>query len=296
MKKKGNTMIADGHKTASCDGRLKADSSDGTLNARDTFFTGPVRLNRYPDEPPPNDQTPKGDDKLPEVKPPVMTPQDYINKGIEIQRGKSEKEAAKIAEQKLLEMGVTQEKLVTWKKLEEEAADQQKKKLIDQGQFEKLQAESKRQHTEEVTKLSEQNQNLNGRLKNFIRSTVLTQAAMKHKAIDPTEVMVLAANSVRVNDDDTVTVIDSTGQELLTQAGKSMTVDDFMAKFLSERPHLQGDPIGKGGSGSPKRSGGSPDKPVFTKSQIKDGDFYKANRDAILDAQAEKGNPRIVDG
>jgi hypothetical protein len=102
------------------------------------------------------------------------------------------------------------------------------------------------------------------------------------------DVATLLKNSVRWNADaQAFQVVNPDGSPRLNfQTAKPMTVAELVAEYGTTRPHLvEGANTSGGGSGSTKTT--PEGKTIYTRDQLKNGDFYEANRDDILKAVAE---------
>lgn len=98
---------------------------------------------------------------------------------------------------------------------------------------------------EQLKALSSQVQVLRDEKKN----NALLRAIGKHNVIDSEEVAAFTARFIRLNDDNSFTVLNEAGQERLNAHAKSMSVEEFIADWLTARPHHLR-PSGASGAGS----------------------------------------------
>ena len=86
---------------------------------------------------------------------------------------------------------------------------------------------------EQLKALSSQVQVLRDEKKN----NALLRAIGKHNVIDSEEVAAFTARFIRLNDDNSFTVLNEAGQERLNAHAKPMSVEEFIADWLTARPH-----------------------------------------------------------
>ena len=98
---------------------------------------------------------------------------------------------------------------------------------------------------EQLKALSSQVQTLRDEKKN----NALLRTIGRHNVIDSEEVAAFTARFIRLNDDNSFTVINEAGQERLNAHAKPMLVEEFIAEWLMARPHHLR-PSGASGAGS----------------------------------------------
>ena len=67
----------------------------------------------------------------------------------------------------------------------------------------------------------------------------MLSAAATYRAVAPEQVKALLANSVRLNDDGEVEVVDAKGSVRYTDKGVAIGVDDLVSEFLDSNPHFK---------------------------------------------------------
>lgn len=87
-----------------------------------------------------------------------------------------------------------------------------------------------------------------------LRITELKAAAADHGAVDASQVAALMDSSIGADDTGSFFVIDTDGQRRYSPDGSPLTVNEAVASFLSENPHLAG-PRPLTGSGSQRAEG-----------------------------------------
>jgi hypothetical protein len=120
-----------------------------------------------------------------------------------------------------------------------------------------------------------------------ITQEVLTAAKAKG-FIDPTDAVVQVAGQLTLNDD--IEIVDK-------DSGNAANLAEMLSKLVADKPHLISASPQKPGKGSkppvkPEDAPGSSDKPTFTRSQLRDTNFYKEHEAEIMEAAREN---RIVD-
>ncbi len=207
--------------------------------------------------------------------------QDLINQAFGKGASKAEKEQATRIQQLEAELA----NLKGGKSGDKTAGDQGAKSGYDQDEIKKL-LDGVRGEYE--PKLTEANQTIE-KLKSGQRNAAVMAAAAVAKAVDPVVVAKLVGDAIGFDGDGRLVVLDASGQPRLNAKAEPMSVDEYVASFLEERPYLK-QPSNAGGAGSgTKGAGGSQ---TFTRKQIEDPDFYRANKDAINRAVTDG---RIVD-
>ena len=139
--------------------------------------------------------------------------------------------------------------LVSAKESQDEA---EKKRDIDKGNFEKVLKDAADKHKEEVSSLKKQ-------VHNMKVDEAIVNAASKHNAVDPEQVMTLVKPTVRINKDSDIEITDANNQKRYNADGKPLSVDYAVKEFLTNNPHFQR--AGQSGSGSEGKIGGGKTSP-----------------------------------
>ena len=134
-------------------------------------------------------------------------------------------------EQKLLnELGVSslddaKSAIESIKKAEEE-------KQIERGKFDEVIKKKTQEYNDKLTKLEAE-------LRDERVDKQLINAASKHKAINPEQIKSLLKNSVHLNKDGKVEVVDNSGTPRYNKDGDLLTVDEAVQEFLTQNAHFQ---------------------------------------------------------
>ena len=139
--------------------------------------------------------------------------------------------------------------LVSAKESQDEA---EKKRDIDKGNFEKVLKDAADKHKEEVSSLKKQ-------VHNMKVDEAIVNAASKHNAVDPEQVMTLVKPTVRINKDSDIEITDANNQKRYNADGKPLSVESAVKEFLTNNPHFQR--AGQSGSGSEGKIGGGKTSP-----------------------------------
>jgi len=170
-----------------------------------------------------------------------------------------------------------------YKKLKQEAEERERKKKEDEGRYQELLAEQQKKHQEELKKLKEKYEALTRKRQTEKVKTAILQAASKVKAAEADILAELLSKKVRYveqDDKEYYEVLDpETGQPKLNTSGAPMTVEEFVAEFIEERPRFK-DPGPGGPGGGPKDTPGGTIK--LTWDQIKDPAVYDQYREKYL--------------
>jgi hypothetical protein len=76
-------------------------------------------------------------------------------------------------------------------------------------------------------------------IKDYKINTPLLAAAAQHNAVNANQVKALLVNSVRLNDDGEVEVVDEQGKPRYSDKGKPVGVEDLVREFLDSNPHFK---------------------------------------------------------
>jgi len=122
----------------------------------------------------------------------------------------------------------TIDELTALKTAAEEATQQEQ---IDKGQFEETLKDMATKKDNEISKRDMI-------IRSYKINTPLLDAAAQHRSINPEQVKLLLANSVTMNDDGEVEVIDSKSKVRYADNGSLFTVDALVGEFLDSNPHF----------------------------------------------------------
>lgn len=102
--------------------------------------------------------------------------------------------------------------------------------------------------TAELERVRGQVESLRGERK----TNALLKSITRYNVIDVDEIVSLTGGNVKLNDDNTLTVLNSTGQERLNAHGHPLSLDDYVAEWLKTRPHhLRASGMTGGGTQTP---------------------------------------------
>jgi len=134
-------------------------------------------------------------------------------------------------EQKLLnELGV--QSLEDAKAAIEERKKAEEEKQIERGKFDEVIKKKTQEYNDKINKLEAE-------LKDERIDKQLINAASKHKAINPEQIKALLKNSVHLNKDGKVEVVDSNGTPRYNKDGDLLSVDEAVQEFLTQNAHFQ---------------------------------------------------------
>lgn len=75
-------------------------------------------------------------------------------------------------------------------------------------------------------------------IESFKVETPIVEAASRFRAVAPEQVKALIRNSVRLNADGDVEVLDDKGQARYDDSGRLLSVDSYVQEFLTKNPHF----------------------------------------------------------
>ena len=111
------------------------------------------------------------------------------------------------------------------------------------------------------------------------KTNALLKAISKHNVMDAEEIAALTSSAVKLNDDNTISIVNENGLERLNADGRAMTVDEYITGWLTTRPHHIRSGGGQGaGSQSAKFGGDAGGANITTPEDIQnlsDKDFKK---------------------
>ena len=128
---------------------------------------------------------------------------------------------------------------------------------------EKTKVEEQKKKGEFETILREQAEKANSKINTLTNELAsikidgaLLDAASKHKALNPGQVVKLVKDQVKMNADGTVEVVDPvSGQTRYTEKGDALTTDGLVQQFLKDNAHF----VAAGPAGSGSKSNTSPE-------------------------------------
>jgi hypothetical protein len=115
--------------------------------------------------------------------------------------------------------------------LRQDAEKRQIEQQMKRGEFEKTLQELAAKKDTEISKRD-------AIIKEYKVNTPLVSAAAKFRAVAPEQVKSLLANSVRLNQDGEVEVVDEKGSVRYNDAGEAWQVEDLVRTFLDSNPHF----------------------------------------------------------
>lgn len=120
---------------------------------------------------------------------------------------------------------------------EQRQLEEQKKK----GEFEKILKEQAEKSNSKISALTDE-------LTKIKVDGALINAASKHKAVNPEQVVKLVRDQVRMSETGQVEIVDpKTGNTRYTEAGEPLDVENAVAQWLHSNPHfVQAGPTGSG--------------------------------------------------
>ena len=111
-----------------------------------------------------------------------------------------------------------------WEKKQEEAQ-------VKRGEFEKILQEKAAKWESEVQKRD-------AIIREYKVNTPVVSAAAKYRAVNPQQVQTLLSQSLRLNADGEVEVIDTKGTVRYNDAGQPLAVEDLVKEWLEQNPHF----------------------------------------------------------
>lgn len=153
---------------------------------------------------------------------------------------------------------IGQEREKIYKKLGTKDLDSAVNAIKQKEQFE-LDEKKKRGEFDEIMKQQAEKSNAEiNNLKNELQkikiNDSLLSSASKHKANVPDQVVQLLKANVQLNDNGAVEILENNNQPRYNKKGELMTVDEYVAEFLTQNPHFQSaTPSGSGSQGNVAR-------------------------------------------
>lgn len=156
-------------------------------------------------------------------------------------------------EKKLVEMGITEESLVRWKKSDEDAEKNKTKVLEEKGEFDKLKIQMVDQHEKKVSELDGTIQKREGTIhKLVVRNKIIAEAAVE--CVNPSQVADLLEGNFKAEEinGEWVAVPYNGELKLVDDKGEPQTVKTFIENWLKleENSYHKKSSVGTGGTGS----------------------------------------------
>lgn len=117
------------------------------------------------------------------------------------------------------------------KQLKANAEQQKHEEAIKRGEFEKILQEKIAAKDAEIAER-------NKIIEEYTVNAPLLNAAAKYKAVNPEQVVQLVRTNVRLGDTGSAEIVDTNGMVRYDDAGKPISVDDYIQDFLKTNPHF----------------------------------------------------------
>lgn len=117
------------------------------------------------------------------------------------------------------------------KTLRQTAEKQKQDEAFKRGEFEKILQEKMDVKNAEIAEK-------NKIIEEYTVNSPLLNAAAKHKAVNPEQVVQLIRNQVRLGENGSAEVLDSNGSVRYNDSGKPVSVEDYVQDFLNSNPHF----------------------------------------------------------
>jgi len=114
----------------------------------------------------------------------------------------------------------------------------EERELRSKGEFEELLQRQRKSFDEKISSLEKEKHEIAQQLRRAKVESSLTDAAQKHHAVNPGQVMRLLSDSVSMDDAGEAIVVDSAGERRIGDSGEFITVEDLVVEFLRENPHM----------------------------------------------------------
>jgi len=119
----------------------------------------------------------------------------------------------------------------TLKQIVSEHQKSQQEQQLKRGQFETVIQELAAKKDAEIQKRDKV-------IESFKVETPIVDAAARYRAVNPDQVKALIRNSVRLNPDGEVEVLDDKGAVRYDDSGRPVSVDSFVQSWLQSNPHF----------------------------------------------------------
>lgn len=117
------------------------------------------------------------------------------------------------------------------KQLRETAEKQKQEEAIKRGEFEKILQDMAAKKDAEIAEK-------NKIIEEYTVNAPLLNAAAKYKAVNPEQVVQLIRNNVRLGENGGAEVVDANGTVRYDDAGKPISVEEYVQDFLTGNPHF----------------------------------------------------------
>lgn len=173
------------------------------------------------------------------------------------------------------------------KKREEELAAKELERAKEKGEFEKVLKLSEEQYdakvkakAEEIAKVQAERDAFRTELEKTKIDTALYAEASK-LAVDPNDVVALIKGAHQIS-------LDSKTHQIVVDGDSETSLEQVVRSFLDKKPHLaRSDYAGTSGGGSPTTKPSVTGKPTYTRAQLRDSEFFAANKEDIMLAMTE---------
>lgn len=163
------------------------------------------------------------------------------------------------------------------RKLMQERENAELERQKERGEFEKVLKAT-------VEKKEMEIQTYKKRLEQTLIDGSLLNAASKNNAVSPEQVSTLLRNNLKLAEDGSVEVLDSSGVVRYNDKGDLLTVDELVGDFLTANPHFVR--ASAGGAGSQGMAGGSTQKPQSVADMV--ANWENGGKEAYRKLQAAK--------
>jgi hypothetical protein len=180
-------------------------------------------------------------------------PQDIINQLFNKGFAKGKEKADGLVKEKLAEMGISDEQLEKWKKMEADADENSKKKLEEKGEYDKLKTQMVEQHNKKVVELNDTISAKDRTIHRLVvRNQLIAEAAVD--CVNPTHVANLLESNFKAEEinGEWCAVAYKDGTKLVDADGNPQTVKVFIENWLKleENSYFKKSGVGQGGTGS----------------------------------------------
>lgn len=163
------------------------------------------------------------------------------------------------------------------------------RKLMQERETAELERQKERGEFEKVLKATVEKkemeiQTYKKRLEQTLIDGSLLNAASKNNAVSPEQVSTLLRNNLKLAEDGSVEVLDSSGVVRYNDKGDLLTVDELVGDFLTANPHFVR--ASAGGAGSQGMAGGSTQKPQSVADMV--ANWENGGKEAYRKLQAAK--------
>ncbi len=186
-------------------------------------------------------------------------PQEIVNQFFNKGFAKGKEKADAVVKEKLAEMGISEEKLTKWKKMDEDAEKLEADNLLKKGEFEKLKLQMVEQHSTKITELTNQNTAKDKTIHRLVvRSQIIAEAA--NDCVNPAHVADLIETNFRAEEiNGEWHAVPYNGDiKLVDEKGEPQTVKFFIENWLKieKNSYFKKSNVGQGGTGSQSSGSG----------------------------------------